>query len=40
MQQLAKGERMAIYVSNMANVVLFVAKLYVSIERRSLAVIA
>uniref|UniRef100_A0A7N2LL88 Cation efflux protein cytoplasmic domain-containing protein n=1 Tax=Quercus lobata TaxID=97700 RepID=A0A7N2LL88_QUELO len=40
MQQLAKGERMAIYVSNMANVVLFVAKLYVSIESRSLAVIA
>ena len=40
MQQLAKGERMAIYVSNMANVVLFVAKLYVSIESRSLALIA
>nr|POE92132.1 metal tolerance protein 9 [Quercus suber] len=40
LQQLAKNERMAIHVSNMANVVLFAAKLYVSIQSRSLAVIA
>ena len=40
MQQLVKRERMAIYVSNIANIVLFVAKLYVSIQSRSLAVIA
>ncbi|XP_030961785.1 metal tolerance protein 10-like [Quercus lobata] len=40
MQQLAKSERMAIYLSNIANIVLFVAKLYVSIQSRSLAVIA
>ena len=40
LQKLAKNERMAIYVSNMANVVLFAAKLYVSIQSRSLAVIA
>ncbi|XP_065637263.1 metal tolerance protein 10-like [Quercus suber] len=31
---------MAIYISNIANIVLFVAKLYVSIQSRSLAVIA
>ncbi|XP_030962205.1 metal tolerance protein 10-like [Quercus lobata] len=40
MQQLAKSERMAIYLSNIANIVLFAAKLYVSIQSRSLAVIA
>ncbi|XP_075644887.1 metal tolerance protein 10-like [Castanea sativa] len=40
MQQLAKSERMAIYLSNMANIVLFAAKLFVSIQSRSLAVIA
>ncbi|KAG6687175.1 metal tolerance protein 10-like isoform X1 [Carya illinoinensis] len=40
MKQLAKSERMAIHVSNIANVVLFAAKLYASIESRSLAVIA
>ncbi|KAL4597867.1 hypothetical protein ACB092_11G018900 [Castanea dentata] len=40
MQQLAKRERMAIYLSNIANVVLFAAKLFVSIQSRSLAVIA
>ncbi|KAK7841139.1 metal tolerance protein 10 [Quercus suber] len=33
-------EGMAIYISNIANIVLFVAKLYVSIQSRSLAVIA
>ncbi|KAJ9551255.1 hypothetical protein OSB04_015300 [Centaurea solstitialis] len=40
MNNLAKNERMAIYVSNMANLVLFIAKVYASIESRSLAVIA
>ncbi|KAM4080402.1 hypothetical protein ACJW30_11G013200 [Castanea mollissima] len=40
MQQLAKRERMAIYLSNIANIVLFAAKLFVSIQSRSLAVIA
>ncbi|CAL5392157.1 unnamed protein product [Camellia sinensis] len=40
MKQLAKSERTAIYVSNIANLVLFVAKVYASYESRSLAVIA
>ncbi|KAJ7982077.1 Metal tolerance protein [Quillaja saponaria] len=40
MKQLAKSERMAIHVSNVANLVLFAAKVYASIESRSLAVIA
>ncbi|KAF5949524.1 hypothetical protein HYC85_011517 [Camellia sinensis] len=40
MKQLAKSERTAIYVSNVANLVLFVAKVYASYESRSLAVIA
>lgn len=40
MKQLAKSERLAINVSNAANVVLFIAKIYASIESRSLAVIA
>ncbi|KAK9269138.1 hypothetical protein L1049_000907 [Liquidambar formosana] len=40
MKQLAKSERMAIHISNIANLVLFVAKVYASIESRSLAVIA
>ena len=40
LQRLAKNERMAIHVSNTANVALFAAKLYVSIQSRSLAVIA
>ncbi|KAJ8568401.1 hypothetical protein K7X08_027934 [Anisodus acutangulus] len=40
LKQLAKGERMAIYVSNMANLVLFIAKVYASIDSRSLAVVA
>ncbi|KAK4356163.1 hypothetical protein RND71_025134 [Anisodus tanguticus] len=31
MKKLAKGESLAIYVSNMANVVLFIAKVYASI---------
>lgn len=40
MKQLARSERMAIHVSNIANLVLFVAKVFASIESRSLAVIA
>ncbi|XP_051125484.1 metal tolerance protein 10-like [Andrographis paniculata] len=39
-KQLAKSERMAINVSNAANLVLFVAKVYASVQSRSLAVIA
>ncbi|KAJ9541866.1 hypothetical protein OSB04_028372 [Centaurea solstitialis] len=40
MNNLAKNERMAIYDSNMANLVFFIAKTYASIESRSLAVTA
>ncbi|XP_009770453.1 metal tolerance protein 10-like [Nicotiana tabacum] len=40
MKQLAKSERMAIHVSNIANLILFIAKIYASIASRSLAVIA
>ncbi|XP_047337812.1 metal tolerance protein 9-like [Impatiens glandulifera] len=40
MKQLAKNERMAIIASNIANMVLFIAKVYASIQSRSLAVIA
>ncbi|XP_062168815.1 metal tolerance protein 9-like isoform X1 [Alnus glutinosa] len=40
MKQLVKSEKMAVYVSNIANLVLFVAKVYASIQSRSLAVIA
>ncbi|XP_021901394.1 metal tolerance protein 10-like isoform X1 [Carica papaya] len=40
MKQLARSERMAVNVSNMANLLLFAAKVYASIESRSLAVIA
>ncbi|KAA8523417.1 hypothetical protein F0562_009840 [Nyssa sinensis] len=40
MKQLARSERMAVHVSNIANLVLFMAKVYASIESRSLAVIA
>ncbi|KAE8654132.1 Metal tolerance protein 7 [Hibiscus syriacus] len=40
MEQLAMSERMAINVSNIANMVLFAAKVYASIASRSLAVIA
>ncbi|PQQ04073.1 metal tolerance protein 9-like [Prunus yedoensis var. nudiflora] len=39
-KQLAKSERMAVHVSNIANLVLFAAKVYASIMSRSLAVIA
>ncbi|KAD3067008.1 hypothetical protein E3N88_34888 [Mikania micrantha] len=40
MKNLARSERLAIDVSNITNLVLFVAKVYASIESRSLAVIA
>ena len=40
MKLLAKSERMAIHISNVANVVLFAAKIFASIESRSLSVIA
>ncbi|CAJ1978385.1 unnamed protein product [Sphenostylis stenocarpa] len=40
LKQLARSERMAVNVSNAANLVLFAAKVYTSIESRSLAVIA
>ncbi|XP_055801392.1 metal tolerance protein 9-like [Solanum dulcamara] len=40
LKKLAKGERMAIHMSNVANMVLFIAKVYASIDSRSLAVIS
>ncbi|KAK7348908.1 hypothetical protein VNO80_23672 [Phaseolus coccineus] len=40
MKELERSERVAIYASNIGNMVLFVAKVYASIESRSLAVIA
>lgn len=40
LKQLAKSERMAVHVSNACNLVLFGAKVFASIESRSLAVIA
>ena len=40
MKQLARSERMAVHVSNIANLVLFAAKVYASIASKSLAVIA
>ncbi|KAL5568363.1 hypothetical protein UlMin_024938 [Ulmus minor] len=40
MKDIARRERMAIYASNVANLVLFLAKVYASVESRSLAVIA
>lgn len=40
MKELAKSEKMAIYASNIANVVLLLAKVYASVESRSMAVIA
>ncbi|XP_047317520.1 metal tolerance protein 10-like [Impatiens glandulifera] len=40
MKQLARNESWAVTISNVANMVLFVAKVYASIESRSLAVIA
>ncbi|XP_017980583.1 PREDICTED: metal tolerance protein 10 [Theobroma cacao] len=40
MDKLERSERVAIYASNVANLVLFLAKVYASVESRSLAVIA
>ncbi|XP_020208073.1 metal tolerance protein 9 [Cajanus cajan] len=40
LKQLARSERLAVNVSNAANFLLFAAKVYTSIESRSLAVIA
>ncbi|EPS64622.1 cation diffusion facilitator 9, partial [Genlisea aurea] len=40
MKRLARSERMAIHMSNSANLILFVAKVYASVESRSMAVIA
>ncbi|KAL5976944.1 Metal tolerance protein 10 [Asimina triloba] len=40
LKQLVKSETMAIRVSNVANMVLFLAKVYASLESRSLAVVA
>lgn len=40
LKQLAKSERMAVNVSNIANLILFAAKVFASVESRSLAVIA
>ncbi|KAF2302902.1 hypothetical protein GH714_010792 [Hevea brasiliensis] len=39
-KQLARSEKTAIYASNIANLVLFLAKVYASVESRSMAVIA
>ncbi|XP_068656855.1 metal tolerance protein 9-like [Aristolochia californica] len=40
LKKLAKSETMAIRISNFANLILFIAKVYASLESRSLAVIA
>ncbi|RDX61295.1 Metal tolerance protein 9, partial [Mucuna pruriens] len=40
MEQLAKSERVAVNVSNICNLVLFVLKVHASVASRSLAVIA
>ncbi|XP_050233892.1 metal tolerance protein 10-like [Mercurialis annua] len=40
MKKVARREQAAIYASNIANMVLFVAKVYASVESRSMAVIA
>ena len=40
MKKKAESERLAVRVSNVVNVFLFVAKVYASIESRSLAVLA
>ncbi|KAJ0257141.1 Metal tolerance protein 9 [Hirschfeldia incana] len=40
MKKLAKSERLAVHISNATNLVLFVAKVYASMESRSMAVIA
>ncbi|EEF46561.1 cation efflux protein/ zinc transporter, putative [Ricinus communis] len=39
-KQVARSEKMAIYASNIANMVLFIAKVYASVESKSMAVIA
>ncbi|KAL2347735.1 hypothetical protein Fmac_001735 [Flemingia macrophylla] len=39
-KELERSEKVAIYASNIGNMVLFVAKVYASVESRSLAVIA
>ncbi|GKV29475.1 hypothetical protein SLEP1_g38404 [Rubroshorea leprosula] len=40
MKKLARSEKFAIHASNIANTVLFVAKIYASVESKSMAVIA
>ncbi|GLT31976.1 hypothetical protein SLA2020_066730 [Shorea laevis] len=40
MKKLARSEKFAIHASNIANIVLFVAKIYASVESKSMAVIA
>ncbi|XP_048613126.1 metal tolerance protein 10-like [Brassica napus] len=40
MKKLAKSERQAVHISNATNLVLFIAKVYASMESRSMAVIA
>ncbi|KAH6768722.1 Cation efflux family protein [Perilla frutescens var. frutescens] len=40
LKKLAKSERLAVHISNFANLILFIAKVYASYESRSLAVIA
>ncbi|XP_010537810.1 PREDICTED: metal tolerance protein 9-like [Tarenaya hassleriana] len=40
LKKLAKSERLAVHISNVANLVLFIAKVYASVESRSMAVIA
>ncbi|KAF2546650.1 hypothetical protein F2Q70_00020010 [Brassica cretica] len=40
MKKLAKSERLAVHISNATNLVLFIAKVYASMESRSMAVIA
>lgn len=40
MKELARAEKIAVYASNVANLVLFVAKVYASVESKSMAVIA
>lgn len=40
MKKLARSEKFAVHASNIANLVLFVAKIYASVESKSMAVIA
>lgn len=40
MKQLAKSERLAVHISNITNLILFMAKVFASVESKSLAVIA